>query len=394
MSRAAVVLFAIVLGFSSAVRSPAGSSAAVATVRNTTDLARVGETIALPADEIRRLAAVDDVRRVHIVDEASGRQLLTQAVDTNDDGVFDQLVLQVDVGASETRRLALEVGERQVPQREEFRAYGRFVRERRDDFAWENDRVAHRMYGAALETWAQEPLTSSAVDVWCKRTRRLVINDWYMVDDYHRDAGEGGDFYSAGRSRGCGGNGIWMNGKLHASANFRTSRVLANGPIRVMFELGYEPWDVEGAKVRETKVITLDAGDHLNRFESRYEIEGDRSGLAHAVGIKASPGSERRLDRESGILRTWEPIKGGDLGHLGCAVLVDPARIEDATESDGNHLLVTTLPGDATVVYWAGSAWDQGGDMAGVRDWDRYLGRATVRIQSPLEVRLTAQPVQ
>ena len=54
------------------------------------------------------------------------------------------------------------------------------------------------MYGAALETWKQEPLTSSGLDVWVKRTPRLVINDWYMVDDYHRDTGEGADLYSAG----------------------------------------------------------------------------------------------------------------------------------------------------------------------------------------------------
>ena len=31
--------------------------------------------------------------------------------------------------------------------------YGRFVRERHDDFTWENDLVAHRMYGTDLETW-------------------------------------------------------------------------------------------------------------------------------------------------------------------------------------------------------------------------------------------------
>ena len=90
------------------------------------------------------------------------------------------------------------------------------MRERRDDFAWENDLVAHRMYGAALETWAQEPLTSSGLDVWVKRTPRLVINDWYMVDDYHRDTGEGADLYSAGRTRGCGGSGLLAGGKLYS----------------------------------------------------------------------------------------------------------------------------------------------------------------------------------
>ena len=35
-----------------------------------------------------------------------------------------------------------------------------------------------------------------------------------MVDDYHRDTGEGADFYSAGKSRGCGGSGLWRDGKL------------------------------------------------------------------------------------------------------------------------------------------------------------------------------------
>ena len=106
--------------------------------------------------------------------------------------------------------------------KDDFKVYGRFARERFDDFAWENDRIAHRMYGAALETWAQEPLTSSAVDVWVKRTPRLVINDWYMVDDYHRDTGEGADLYSAGKTRGCGGSGIWKDGTLYAEGEVRT----------------------------------------------------------------------------------------------------------------------------------------------------------------------------
>ena len=105
------------------------------------------------------------------------------------------------------------------------------------------------MYGAALETWDEEPLTGSGVDVWCKRTRRLVVNDWYMTDTYHDDHGEGADFYSAGRTRGCGGTGLWRDGKLYTSRNFRKSRVLAAGPLRLVFELQYDPFDAGGASV-------------------------------------------------------------------------------------------------------------------------------------------------
>jgi len=215
---------------------------AVVTVKNPIAVARTAETIELSVYALRRAMTFDDVRKIHVRDDKTGKDLLTQAIDLNDDGTFEQLIFQADLAAGETRTFAVSVGERHIPTRDEFRAYGRFVRERRDDFAWENDLVAHRMYGAALETWKQEPLTSSAVDVWVKRTHRLIVNDWYMIDDYHQDHGDGADLYSSGTSRGCGGNGIWQDGKLYASANFRETRVLANGPIRVLFELGYDSW--------------------------------------------------------------------------------------------------------------------------------------------------------
>jgi pectinesterase len=225
-------LFPIFLGLAWSLSALAAAPGAAVVARNPIDLARPSETIALQAAELRALLAVDDVRRVHVRDERSGKDLLVQAVDTNDDGVFEQLLFQADFAPQETRLFLLSVGELQIPRLEDYRTYGRFVRERRDDFAWENDRVAHRMYGAELETWPREPLTSSAVDVWTKRVRKLIINEWYLVDDYHRDHGEGADFYSAGNSRGCGGSGIWAGGKLYPSANFRNSRVFAAGPIR------------------------------------------------------------------------------------------------------------------------------------------------------------------
>ena len=106
----------------------------------------------------------------------------------NDDGTFDELIFQADV---EPERNA-------DASRSAWGSDG--SRERRSSAPTAGSTasgvttspgkticVAHRMYGAALETWAQEPLTSSGLDVWVKRTRRLVINDWYMVDDYHRD---------------------------------------------------------------------------------------------------------------------------------------------------------------------------------------------------------------
>jgi pectinesterase len=358
-------------------------------VANGLDLSRPGETVEVPAAAIAALARGSDLSRVHVLEDPAGTPVTAQPVDADGDGAADLLVFQADFGPRAERRFSLRLGERRLPRKEDFRVYGRFVRERFDDFAWENDRIAHRMYGPALETWEKEPLSSSGVDVWCKRTRRLVVDDWYMTDDYHRDAGEGGDFYSVGRTRGCGGSGIWHEGRLHVSRNFRRSRVLANGPIRLVFELEYEPWEAGPVSVSEVKRITVDAGRNLHRFESSYRFyrrEGQPHGeIVWAAGIAKHASSASREDRPGGWLRAWEPLPG-DNGSLGCGIVVDPAQVVEATEADGNHLLVSRSPAGAKAVYHAGAGWDRSGDFAGVADWDRHLDEWSRRLRSPLRV--------
>ena len=321
-------------------------SAATVTVRNDLAIARPSETIEVKLD--------GDLTRIHVYE--NGAEVLAQSLD----GV---LLFQTDMPPNSTKTFELRAGEKRVYKRADFHVYGRFVRERFDDFAWENDRVAHRMYGAALETWQQEPLTSSTVDVWLKRTRRLVINDWYMVDDYHRDTGEGADFYSAGKSRGCGGGGVWRDGKLVVSKNFRESKVIANGPIRLIFELYYPDF-------KETKRITLDAGQNFNRFESN---------VTDVAGIKKTPTQNMRVDRENGILRAWDAVANNN-GEFGCAVVFDPKS--EITEADGNQLFVMKTPQP----YWVGTGWDRSGDFANRDAFDRYVDQFVKRLRSPLHV--------
>jgi pectinesterase len=381
----------IAVGVAVAVTSlPAVGPAATVTVRNPSTFDRAAETIAVSAADLAKALTVDDLRKVRVRDDKAGQDLLAQAVDLDDDAKFDELVFQSDLAAGETRSFSLTVGERRIAALADYRVFGRFVRERRDDFAWENDRVAHRMYGEALESWAQEPLTSSTVDVWCKRTPTLVINNWYLVDDYHRDLGEGADFYSAGRSRGVGGNGPWLNGRLWPSSNFRASRVLANGPIRLIFELTYAPWNVNGQSVTETKRITLDAGHHFNRFESRYRSAAPLP-AQHAIGIKKAKGASVDGSKELGWINSWETVAGNDNGHLGLAVVVpDLSVIAEVTEDDLNRLVVASVPKDGPAVYYAGSAWDKAGQIADAAAWRARVERVAQRVRQPVSVSVTA----
>ena len=355
-------------------------------VTNALDAARPTETVEVAAAALAGSATPKDLSGLAVTDARTGHEVLSQAVDEDGDGTPDRLVFQSDFAPGETREFHLARAIPRKPGLGDYRVYGRFVRERHDDFAWENDEVAFRIYGQALETFEKEPLTSSTVDAWSKRTRRLVLNDWYLVDDYHRDHGDGGDFYSAGRSRGCGGSGLVVEGALAVSKNFRSSRVLAAGPIRLVFEVAYPEWERPGLKATEVKRVTLDAGSHFNRFESFYTVEGEGP-ITWAAGIRLAKGVVPRVDRERGILRTWEHQGSyGDDGWLGCGVVVDPAAVVDAKEEGGNQLVVARTPRGQPPTWYAGSGWDRSGDFPDVAAWDRHVDAFAARLRSPLKV--------
>lgn len=352
------------------------------TAVNKLKLARPGETIELSSKHLASLAE-KDLNKLHVFD-GSGKEVLAQSVDTDYDDYHkpDTLIFQADFAPGETKTFTVSAGAKRVYNKEDFRAYGRFVRERFDDFAWENDRVGHRTYGKALITWKGEPLTSSAIDIWSKRTPKLVINDWYMVDNYHVDLGEGVDAYSAGPTRGCGGSGVWANNQLYIPTNFVDSRVLTNGPIRVMFELVYEPFDANGVKVTKVLRVSLDAGSQLNHFQASYQASAP---LAIAVGLKKVKDEQKDFNAERGWLTTWQTVDK-NLGMQGLAVVVNPADADKLAEDTRNNLLVLKPKTSTPVSYWAGFAWDRAGRITSADAWKKYVDEFGERVRTPIEV--------
>jgi Domain of unknown function (DUF4861) len=364
------------------VQNPPSQTQLTVTAVNKLKITRENETIELTAQALATLGE-KDLMKLHVRDSA-GKEVLSQAVDTDYDDYHkpDLIIFQADFAPGETKTFTVTAGKKREYVKDDFRAYGRFVRERFDDFAWENDRIGHRTYGKALRTWKGEPLTSSAIDIWSKRTTKLVINDWYMVDNYHADLGEGVDAYSAGPTRGCGGSGIWTNEQLYIPTNFVDSRVLTNGPIRVMFELVYEPFDVNGTAVSNVLRVSLDAGSQLNHFQPSYQAG---SSLAVAVGLKKVKDEQKQFNAERGWLTIWEPMDK-NLGMQGLAVVVNANDVDKLVEDKLNHLVVlkprTTFP----VSYWAGFAWDRAGKITSAESWKTYVDQFSDRLRSPIEV--------
>jgi hypothetical protein len=246
---------------------------------------------------------------------------------------------------------------------------------RYDDILWENDRTAHRIYGQALE--AAEPPSSSGIDAWGKNVRWPFMDRQLRTGDQHAYHGEGLDFYNVNSFRGAGGLGIWQDNKLWVSRNYRSYKILQNGPDVARFQVTYAPWPVDvDRRVWETRRFSLPLGTNFTRTIST--IGSDKPGtMLVGIGIGKHPTSDANgtlhVDRARGTLSWWgpeDPVKGA----MAIALMVDPKMIAEVREDSDNYLVLLRVEPGVPFVYYMGAGWDKGPDFRNEAQWDAYVG--------------------
>lgn len=244
-----------------------------------------------------------------------------------------------------------------------------------DDLLWENDRIAYRIYGHALEK--AEPPSSSGIDAWGKRVRWPFMDRQLRTGDQHADHGEGVDFYNVGTGRGIGGLGIWYDNKLWTSRNYVRPHILKSGPDIADFTVDYAPWPVDTLRtVQETRRFTLPAGTNFTRLTSTIASNSDAE-LIVGIGISKRPingGKPGEIEKDSaGARMSWWGPADGEKGRMAAAVIVDPAVFAGFAEDSDNYLILVRVQPGRPFVYYSGAAWDRGGDFATQADWNGYV---------------------
>jgi unsaturated rhamnogalacturonyl hydrolase len=321
------------------------------------------------------------------MDAATSRILPTQRVGAT-------LLFQADFAPGEGRRFLLFPTNALPPQAApDVRVHARHVSERYDDFAWESDRIAHRLYGPAILKVPSEHV-GSGIDVWVKRVRTPIVDLWYKRGEYHTDHGEGLDNYDVGTGRGCGGEAIISNGKAYPAPVYSTWRLLADGPLRAAFELRYDGWDAGGRQVSETKRFSIDAGSNFTRVESVY-TSADGAPLEVGVGIsqrKDGKGDGRLSSNQAGWMSYWQPEQAPN-GHTACAVAIPGQRTRTARIGEDALLLGHASPGKP-FVHYLGAGWSKSGDTPDAAAWEAQVARLVVRAAEPLVVSMPVSTPQ
>lgn len=334
------------------------------TVENTVDADRSVQLVEIPIVSLRSLD-IPDGQTFAVMQ--GGRVVPSQV--THD----SMLVFQSGLDRRGTTSFVVRAGK---PQEFPAMAFARFTPERHDDFIWENDRVAFRIYGASLEA-VDGP--SNGIDALYKRTSEMVLNSWYAGAlgpdkiSYHDDNGTGLDDYKVGRTLGAGGMAPIVDSALVLNSNFIDQQLLDSGPLRAAFRLRYPGG--------EERTISLDAGSQLSKIVQTYSspvpttvaagypLRGEQ-GSFKAVGNSAMMLSEPATEKSSGV-------------YLG---LILPTRT--ATAAVNSHALAIAPYSPAGVVYYTGYGWEKWGDW-NAGSWEKYLADFEASLAAPFVVELT-----
>ncbi|MBQ7531278.1 MAG: DUF4861 family protein [Paludibacteraceae bacterium] len=272
------------------------------------------------------------------------------------------------------------------------KVYGRYVPERKDDFAWENEYAAFRMYGPALAP--ENP--SNGVDLWLKNSPALVIDTMYGRElrdhrPYHINYDGNLDCYKVAHTAGCGGVVIKADDeRLCIGGPYSRQEILEQTPDRFVFRLEYDSVPVAGQILQQSLTITAEAGTLWNKAEVVLTAKSqeprakslflgggiflhdtvDNYRICSKCGLIAY--AEDALSDKAAAMMNFEYNGSTSQGRSYIAVRTPEATIQQFIDGTLVSLRPYTL-GD-TLTYYFGACWSEwcNGDEAFPTDADWF----------------------
>lgn len=252
------------------------------------------------------------------------------------------------------------------------KVYGRYVPERKDDFAWENEFAAWRMYGPALK--AENP--SNGVDLWLKASPELIVDSFYYREHvlglpYHINYGKGLDCYKVGHTCGAGGLIVLANDTTYIGGPYDRWTILEQTPERFVFRLEYDSLLVAGHILQESITITAEAGEPMNRadvvltgsYDGELLVGGgiymhdtiDHFEVYEELGTVYY--EEDALSDKTAAQMNYDFNGSTSQGRIYLTVRTPDATVTDI--QDGNLIAVKDYQLGDTLTYFFGATWSE-----------------------------------
>lgn len=384
------------------------------TVNNPLEMDRLEEMVEVPMVDIIKALNLPADGQVVIKDSKNTEMPYQITYD-------EKIIFPVSIAANGTATYTIQKG---TPKEVAVLACGRQYPERVDDIAWENDLVAFRTYGPALQETGERAF---GYDVWTKRaTMAPVVEERYELElnpetlaqidslrkvdpaaaarlraetSYHVDHGNGLDCYKVGPTLGGGTAALIADGEIVYPYCYKTHEILDNGPLRFTVKLVYNPLTVKAdTNVIETRVISLDAGSHLNKTVISYTGLSSTTPVATGI-VLHEPDGEIAADAIKGFITYVDPTDNPNVDNgkifVGAAFpgtvkeakpfLFDAKEKAERGGADGHVLAISDyIPGLEYTYYW-GAGWSKA-NIKDAAQWNKYVSDYAEKVRNPLVI--------
>ena len=356
----------------------------IVVVSNYSEIDRDHEMVEIPWSSITSKLKSVGSDQIIVIEGSSKDQVPYQILEEGT-GSFTKLIFPASVKIGEEIKFQIKTG---IPEEFKPMVYGRFVPERYDDFTWENNRSAFRIYGPALEATGE---VSNGMDYWAKKTESLVIDKWYKNDlakiaSYHNDNGEGVDFYKVGRTLGLGMTAPFHNDTLCLGNNFTEYKILDNGPLRISVHFDYKPYSVGERMITETRIISLDAYSYMNRIENVFNSDGEEGAMQVATGLVMQKGSDITLMQPQKGVIAYEVPEDKKFGTLFTGA-INTKGFSDVKASQGHLLGINEYKIGTKYIYFTGGGWTKD-NFKTFEEWTDFLKMEEAKLEQPLKIEI------
>ena len=281
------------------------NSAPSLVLKNEMNLSRKDASVVIKRELVLKTVGEIPSDKTLVVIDGAGNYIPCQVDDLNRDGEWDELVFVCDMDAKElksvkinfidpadapvyTARTNVRVGVGSIE--EGFKGTDHAVSPKgytgvpvmfqAESVSWENDIMAFRNYFDCR----------NAKDLFGKLSPDMVMNKvgTKEVGSYHHLSDWGMDVLHVGPSLGAGGLALFHQDSLYRLGNADSFefQLVSRGPVRSIFELNFEGWDVAGKKLKAQEKITVWAGKYW--FQSDVTVSGLEKETELAIGLVTS----------------------------------------------------------------------------------------------------------
>ncbi|HGJ65832.1 TPA: DUF4861 domain-containing protein, partial [bacterium] len=290
-------------------------------VENTLSEKRMDEFIVLRVSDLKEMAPNFSKDTFIVIQADTNQEIPSQVDDMNNDGEGDEIAMIISLEPKEKKRIIM----RYSPESPENRSVtlGHKKRTRSaihpeyEGISWESEIIGYRLY----------PDQRNSISVFAKQKPELSLDKIAFKQPSSAKL-----ILDGKNSVGCGGFGLWHDGKLIKPSNdvMRYTRVVSDGPIRAIAQVIYDKWALGNDMLRVTATYSIFAGQRW--CVSNIKVTGSNKPVKIASGL-AKVKTDIIKDEKKGFMYEFDKP-------LGMGMIYSPENLDTFQESGESNLIV------------------------------------------------------